>query len=150
MSKFTWRIENFSKLDVEKIHSHSFFVNGNNWRVSLYPKGNGTDHISVYLEVQDSSSADWSVPTKFRVSLVNQIDCNETIAMESEHTFNSHESYWGWAEFVPLGEFHDEVEGFLVEDTCVIEAEVYFSSLSSDEVIQFDIACHWLSLFSDF
>lgn len=77
------------------------------------------------------------VRTKFSISLVNQIDCKETITRASRHTFSSGESEWGWAEFVPLSAFHDEIGGYLVEDTCVLEAEIseiYVSPVSSDEV----------------
>ncbi|VFQ95302.1 unnamed protein product [Cuscuta campestris] len=142
MSKFTWRIENFSQLDAKKLYSLTFLVNQNKWRVLLCPKGNNTDHLSLYLDVPDSYSlpADWSVPTKFSISLINQIDCNGTITKETDHTFNSKESDWGFTSFVPLSEFHDKSGGFLVEDICLIEAEVYVSQASSDKDLSASLA----------
>lgn len=135
MSKFTWRIENFSRLDTKYLYSLTFLVDQKKWRVLLYPKGNNTDHLSLYLDVPDSSMlpAGWSVPAKFSISLVNQIDCNKTITKEFEHTFNSKEKGWGFTKFIPLCKFHGKSGGFLVEDICFIEAEVYVSPVSSDK-----------------
>ncbi|RAL37580.1 hypothetical protein DM860_000274 [Cuscuta australis] len=127
MSKFTWKIEHFSRLDAEKPYSRTYDVNEYKWRLLLYSKGNDGGHLSLYLGVADPSTLpiDWRIPTKFSLALVNQIDPKKTIKKETKHTFNVHESDWGFNLFVPLREFHDKVGGFLVNDMCLIEAEVY-------------------------
>ena len=83
--KFTWTIENFSKINLRKHYSETFTVGGYKWyalylhfyillllrgvsgrvsyqdhlcccrRVLLFPKGNNVDHLSVYLDVADSA-----------------------------------------------------------------------------------------------
>ncbi|VFQ71001.1 unnamed protein product [Cuscuta campestris] len=134
MSKFTWRIENFSKLDAKKLFSVAFIVNDYQWRLSLYPKGNNADrHLSLYLGVVRSSALpdDWSIKAKFSLALINQIDRNKTIKKDTEHTFNSQESYWGFTKYTRLDQFHDKTGGFLVGDTCLIEAELFVTDASS-------------------
>ncbi|CAH9119747.1 unnamed protein product [Cuscuta europaea] len=81
MSKFTWRIENFSGLDAEKIYSVTFVLNEYQWRLCLHPKGIKAGHLSVYLLVADLSNLPngWSIATKFSLALVNQIDNHKTI-----------------------------------------------------------------------
>ncbi|VFR03532.1 unnamed protein product [Cuscuta campestris] len=135
MTKFTWRIGNFSLLEAKDLYSLTFVVNENKWRLLLYPKGSNKDqHLSMYLRVADSYSlpAEWSIPTKFRISIVNQIDPNKTVKKELEHAFKSGKNGWGWPSFMELSKFHDKSEGYLVEDTCLIEAEVDISSASKD------------------
>lgn len=135
MSKFTWRINNFSKLGVEKHYSKTFDANGKKWRVLIYPKGNNTDHLSVYLEAANKASLPkvWQIPVSFRIFLVNQIHCNKSIKKESAHTFKSDKSDWGFTRFIPLNKLHHKTGGYIVNDTCVIEAEVYGVPSSIDK-----------------
>lgn len=43
---------------------------------------------------------------------------------DTQHQFNARESDWGFTSFMPLGELYDHGRGYLVNDTCIIEAEV--------------------------
>ncbi|CAH9119729.1 unnamed protein product [Cuscuta europaea] len=133
MSKFRWKIDNFSRLDVEKPYSSVFNVNEYKWRLLLYPMGNDTAHLSLYLGVPDLPSLPngWRIPTKFSLALINQLDPKKTIKKETKHAFNADESDWGFTSFIPLREFHDKAEGYLVNDTCLIDAEVYVPDASS-------------------
>ena len=47
---------------------------GFNRRVLIFPKGNNVDHLSMYLDVADSSSLPygWSRYAQFSLSVVNQ------------------------------------------------------------------------------
>ncbi|KAJ0524778.1 putative ubiquitinyl hydrolase 1 [Helianthus annuus] len=67
--RFTWKIENFSKLTRKKLHG--VLVS----RVLMYPKGNNTDHLSMYLDVADSTTSPhgWSRNALFSLAVVNQI-----------------------------------------------------------------------------
>ncbi|MFS7937704.1 putative ubiquitinyl hydrolase 1 [Helianthus anomalus] len=37
----------------KKVYSDVFVVGGYKWRVLIFPKGNNSDHLSVYLDVAD-------------------------------------------------------------------------------------------------
>ncbi|VFQ95297.1 unnamed protein product [Cuscuta campestris] len=202
MSKFTWRIENFSKLDAKKLFSVAFIVNDYQWRLSLYPKGNNADrHLSLYLGVVHSSALpdDWSIKAKFSlalinqidrnktikkglecmffdlsrdfgvlnsilrvvllrrrlailelkiwrwivqtksISIVNQIDPNKTIKKECECYFDTLVYSKGW-QFIELRKFNDRSGGYLVEDTCLVEAafDVSPSDNDSDSPVAID------------
>lgn len=43
---------------------------------------------------------------------------------DTQHQFNARESDWGFTSFMPLSELYDPSRGYLVNDTCVVEAEV--------------------------
>ncbi|KAE8680613.1 Ubiquitin carboxyl-terminal hydrolase 12 [Hibiscus syriacus] len=124
--KFTWTIDNFSRLNTKKHYSDIFIVGGYKWRILIFPKGNNVDHLSMYLDVADSSSLPygWSRYAQFRLAVVNQINHKYSIRKDTQHQFNARESDWGFTSFMPLSDFYDPSRGYLVNDIVVIEAEV--------------------------
>ncbi|KAF9664825.1 hypothetical protein SADUNF_Sadunf16G0058300 [Salix dunnii] len=131
--KFTWTIENFTRLNTKKHYSDIFIVGGYKWRVLIFPKGNNVDHLSMYLDVADSTTLTygWSRYAQFSLAIVNQIHNKYSIRkgpgyleLDTQHQFNARESDWGFTSFMPLSELYDPSRGYLVNDTVVIEAEV--------------------------
>ncbi|CAA6667135.1 unnamed protein product [Spirodela intermedia] len=125
-SRFTWTIENFSRLNTKKLYSEIFVVGGYKWRVLIFPKGNNVDHLSMYLDVADSANLPygWSRYAQFSLTVINQIQNKYTIRKDTQHQFNVRESDWGFTSFMPLSELYDPSRGYLVNDTCIVEAEV--------------------------
>ncbi|KAA8539048.1 hypothetical protein F0562_025740 [Nyssa sinensis] len=125
-ARFTWTIENFSRLNTKKLYSEIFYVGGYKWRVLVFPKGNNVDHLSMYLDVADSSTLPygWSRYAQFSLSVINQIHNKFTIRKDTQHQFNARESDWGFTSFMPLSELYDPGRGYLVNDTCIVEADV--------------------------
>ncbi|KAI5560638.1 hypothetical protein POPTR_016G064100v4 [Populus trichocarpa] len=124
--KFTWTIENFTRLNTKKHYSDIFIVGSYKWRVLIFPKGNNVDHLSMYLDVADSTALPygWSRYAQFSLAVVNQIHNKYSIRKDTQHQFNARESDWGFTSFMPLSELYDPSRGYLVNDTVVIEAEV--------------------------
>uniref|UniRef100_A0A0D9XTG4 ubiquitinyl hydrolase 1 n=1 Tax=Leersia perrieri TaxID=77586 RepID=A0A0D9XTG4_9ORYZ len=122
-SRFTWTIENFTRINAKKHYSDAFVVGG---RVLIFPKGNNVDHFSMYLDVADSANLPygWSRYAHFSLAVVNQIQQKYTIRKDTQHQFNARESDWGFTSFMPLSELYDPSRGYLVDDTVVVEAEV--------------------------
>ncbi|XP_051130777.1 ubiquitin C-terminal hydrolase 12-like isoform X2 [Andrographis paniculata] len=125
-ARFTWNIENFSKLSTKKLYSEEFVVGGYKWRVLIFPKGNNVDHLSLYLDVADSATLPygWSRYAQFSLSVINQIHNKFTIRKDTQHQFNSRESDWGFTSFMPLCELYDPGRGYLVNDVVIVEADV--------------------------
>ncbi|KAI4347703.1 hypothetical protein L6164_008489 [Bauhinia variegata] len=123
--RFTWTIENFSRLP-KRLYSDVFYVGGYNWRILIFPKGNNVDHLSMYLDVADSSalSYGWSRYAQFSLTVVNQIHNKYSTRKETQHQFNARESDWGFSNFMPLAELYDPGRGYIVKDTCIVEADV--------------------------
>lgn len=44
--------------------------------------------------------------------------------VDTQHQFHARESDWGFTSFMSLSELYDPNKGFLVNDTCIIEADV--------------------------
>ncbi|KAL5545633.1 hypothetical protein UlMin_005320 [Ulmus minor] len=124
--KFNWTIENFTRLNTKKHYSEVFVVGGYKWRILIFPKGNNVDYLSMYLDVADSTTLPygWSRYAQFSLAVVNQINSKYSIRKDTQHQFNARESDWGFTSFMPLGDLYDPSRGYLVNDTCVVEAEV--------------------------
>ncbi|CAH9096568.1 unnamed protein product [Cuscuta epithymum] len=135
MSRFTWRIENFSKLAVRKLYSVAFVIDRYKWRLCLDPK-DSTNLMYIYLQVADSSSLPngWSIRAMYDIALINQIDINKTIYEGSGDEFDTKHNSWGFS-LISLSKIHNKSEGFLVDDTCLLEAEV-------SVVIDFILPCN--------
>ncbi|KAJ7974826.1 Ubiquitin carboxyl-terminal hydrolase 12 [Quillaja saponaria] len=123
--RFTWTIENFSRL-TKKLYSEVFYVGGYKWRILIFPKGNNVDHLSMYLDIADSATLPygWSRYAQFSLTIVNQIHNKYSIRKETHHQFHARESDWGFTSFMPIAELYDPGRGYLVNDTCVVEADV--------------------------
>ncbi|KAJ6986547.1 hypothetical protein NC653_019919 [Populus alba x Populus x berolinensis] len=124
-ARFTWTIDNFSRLNAKKLYSDVFVVGGYK-RILIFPKGNNVDHLSMYLDVADSATLPygWSRYAQFSLTVINQLHQKYSIRKDTQHQFNARESDWGFTSFMPLGELYDPGRGYLVNDTCVVEADV--------------------------
>ncbi|XP_021625341.1 ubiquitin C-terminal hydrolase 12 isoform X4 [Manihot esculenta] len=125
-ARFTWTIDNFSRINTKKLYSDTFNVGGYKWRILIFPKGNNVDHLSIYLDVADSATLPygWSRFAQFSLSVANQIHKKFSIRKDTQHQFNARESDWGFTSFMPLGDLYDPGRGYLVNDTCIVEADV--------------------------
>ncbi|KAM7262159.1 hypothetical protein ACFE04_021236 [Oxalis oulophora] len=124
--KFTWRIDNFTRMSNKKHYSDVFTVGGYKWRVLIFAKGNNVDHLSMYLDVADSTTLPygWSRYAQFSLGVLNQTQGKYSVRKDTQHQFNARESDWGFTSFMPLSELYDPTRGYLVNDTVIVEAEV--------------------------
>ncbi|KAL8152397.1 hypothetical protein V2J09_010157 [Rumex salicifolius] len=125
-SKFSWTIENFSRVNTRKHYSDVFSVAGYKWRILIFPKGNNVDYLSMYLDVAEATTLPygWSRFAAFSVAVINHLHHKYSVRRETQHQFNARESDWGFTSFMPLSELYDPAKGYLHNDTLVIEAEV--------------------------
>ncbi|KAF7143153.1 hypothetical protein RHSIM_Rhsim05G0177000 [Rhododendron simsii] len=116
---FTWKIENCSKLKAEKLYSQIFYCGGFKWRLIAYPKvSNRQPNLSPNL--QSLLLVEKAVVVGFPAVAV-VVDPGTA---DTEHEFNAGKRSWGFHSFLPLVKLYDPKEGFLVNDTIVLEAGV--------------------------
>ncbi|XP_024039478.1 uncharacterized protein LOC18041477 [Citrus clementina] len=68
--------------------------------------------------------------------------------MGKERRFNGLKHVWGFDKFIPLRAFNDASNGYLVEDTCVFEAEVLVKERNKFKEIS--ISCKCISKIENF
>lgn len=132
-SKFAWEIQGFTRRNEKKLYSETFVLCGHKWRILVFPKGNGGNQLSVYLDVADSAvlPTGWSRQATFILTVINQFSRRRSVRKETLHLFNSAESDWGFTSFMPLAEILDPHRGFIVNDAIIIELEIQ-ECLSND------------------
>ncbi|KAL1558281.1 CSN-associated deubiquitinating enzyme Ubp12, variant 2 [Salvia divinorum] len=125
-AKFTWKIENFSRITAKNLYSGIFDVVDYKWRILIFPKGNNIDALSMYLGVTNSAGLPygWTRYTYFSLAIVNQVHSKYSVRRETQHQFSAREIDWGFTSFMRLGELYDPSRGYLVNDTCLVEAEI--------------------------
>ncbi|CAL5194379.1 unnamed protein product [Lathyrus oleraceus] len=136
--KFTWKVENFSRLNTNEVRSKPFVLGGYPWRILLFPKGNNVNiYLSVYLEAVQTAnmSEGWRRDVKVKLHVFNQLDAKMTITKESKHEFNANQSIsWGFKSFMTLTELL-LTKGFIVKDTCIVGAEVFVSKSTNEKPV---------------
>ncbi|KAM1027155.1 hypothetical protein ACFX2A_040958 [Malus domestica] len=142
---FTWVIENFSKLNNNNLFSDVFTIAGFKWRILVVrPKWlsdqdpNGLVQLAIYLGIADASSLapGWSRYSSFSLTLVNRLDTNKSItkpATGSVKEFTENHKEWGFKSFIPLIKLYDSAAGYLVNDTCIVEARLNVSIRIGDQ-----------------
>ncbi|BBH02046.1 ubiquitin-specific protease 12 [Prunus dulcis] len=113
---FTWKVDNFSKLDAVKYYSDVFVIGANPY----VSKGE-----QCRLLVGSSTlPLGWARHARFSLTIVNQLQSSESLTKDTEHVFNKSDSNSGFTSLIPLSEFCDHSKGYVVNDTCIIEAKV--------------------------
>ncbi|KAK7355058.1 hypothetical protein VNO80_14303 [Phaseolus coccineus] len=134
--KFTWTIKDFSKLDSHKLYSEKFSIDDHLWRILIFPKGlKNANYLSIYLEGVENLVEGWNKFINFKLALIDQINHKMTKTGETEHQFNAKSNDWGFARFIPLDELHNPNNGFIVNDTCIIEVEILVSKLKHENEV---------------
>lgn len=87
----------FQKLNTRCIALYSKLedIHGNNLskltkycrRVLIFPLGNNTPHLSLYLDVADAKDLEpsWSRYARFQLAVLNQVDLRKTIAQGNDN-----------------------------------------------------------------
>ncbi|KAH0654509.1 hypothetical protein KY289_032187 [Solanum tuberosum] len=97
----------------------------------IYPDGNthenGSGHISVYLAISGTTSlpANWEVNAICTFFLFNQLRDNYLSVRGKMRHFQPIKSIWGLAKFISHNTFKEASNGYLVDDKCVLGAEIF-------------------------
>ncbi|KAL1208820.1 Ubiquitin C-terminal hydrolase 12 [Cardamine amara subsp. amara] len=136
-SSYSLKIQNFSQLEKSlvscdgKYESRIFSSGGYNWRMILYPKGNskdnGSDFISMYVELDSSSlpTPSSEVFADYRFFVFNKKENKYfTIHDVESKPFNNLRPVWGLPQLLPLDTFKDPENGYFSVDQCEFGVDV--------------------------
>ncbi|GMN71933.1 hypothetical protein TIFTF001_055982 [Ficus carica] len=128
------KIESFSTLSKAPIEKYvsEFEAGGYKWNLSIYPSGDknkdGQDHISIYLELVETSShpAGWEVNAIFSFFVFDQVRDKYVGPQDARvRRFHCVKTQWGIEKFIDLKAFNNPSNGYLVNDTCSFGVEVF-------------------------
>ncbi|XLS49055.1 hypothetical protein HN51_023413 [Arachis hypogaea] len=120
--KFTWTVNNFFGLNCQVLYSDTFFAGSHPWRILLYPEGE--DDVEICWDAGNNSTNlpdYWNRYASLKLSLINQVDGKMTKTDSLYEDF--HKRHLPMI-VMDMDKFSDQKNGFLVNDTCVVVAEV--------------------------
>ncbi|CAL8466972.1 g6508 [Coccomyxa elongata] len=132
----TWKIHPFSRATDHKLYSPTFSAGNYPWNILMFPRGNREGQntaMSLYLNAADAEAAPvgWNRRASFKLTVVNHLNPEQSIAKDSQHNFTGGAVDWGFTSFMPLRELLDPRKGFLVDDTITVTAHVVMDKTDS-------------------
>ncbi|XP_008390390.2 uncharacterized protein [Malus domestica] len=134
---YTVKLQSISLLtkhNLEKYESGDFEAGVYKWKLVFYPNGNKNrnvkEHISLYLVMSGATAPHISseVYAVFRLFILDQNNGNYFVLQEpKERRFHGMKLDWGFDQFLSHKAFTQASNGFLIDDTCVLGAEVFVS-----------------------
>ncbi|KAM0028647.1 putative ubiquitinyl hydrolase 1 [Helianthus debilis subsp. tardiflorus] len=128
MNTYIWTIDGFSVLPEQALYSEAFKLGKVKWKLSLFPKGlqagKGT-HLSIWLGVHDADllPEDWKVYAKHKIRVKCQGTGSDIQRETTKGWFHNAADTWGFQFFMPLSQLMDVENGFLLDDTLIVEVE---------------------------
>ena len=127
---YRWVVRDWSLISATKLRSEPFVVGGFSWRILVFPRGNNSEYLSLYLDAADAASLPhgWSQHAAFTLSIEAEPRAGEGsasaaargVCKDTSHTFGANETDWGFTQFVLLSELDDPDRGLLREDDSVV------------------------------
>lgn len=126
-----WEIDDWKGLPT-KLHSPAFEGGGFVWKLYLFPEGNNTSSVSIYLacapQGQDPAAPDkdgpsWACCAQFGIVMWNPNDPSVLASSVAQHKFEAEESDWGFSQFREVRRLflkQQNAEHALIEDNKVV------------------------------
>lgn len=132
--KRDWQLSHFSEME-QVWNSEAFDVGGYEWKVDLYPKGNGKAvgrYISIYLECVEASNfaPHQKVKLDALIRIKNKLNDANHHKKVLHAWITSSTTDWGYAEFIAIADMSSK--GFLVDDCCFLEIEISVQAVVLD------------------
>ncbi|PIA57555.1 hypothetical protein AQUCO_00600338v1 [Aquilegia coerulea] len=138
LKPYRWIIENFSNYDDKPYFSDKFTTGSYDWKILFYPKGNAScrkkdKSFSLFLDLADAKTmlpSGKKVIVDFKLRVVNQLNENDKEFEATAVHLSASLPNWGLHNFLNLNNLNNST-GYLVNDTCILEAEVSVLGLTS-------------------
>ncbi|KAK4261747.1 hypothetical protein QN277_004703 [Acacia crassicarpa] len=127
--KIAWTITNFfgSFYKTDFRHYSEVFILGDCfWRLYIYKARTDWKSLVICLEAAYTSSfpKGWSILANFSITVVNQVMRKKSRTKDAE-LGNFHANCRLHAKFMPLSEFEDANSGYVLNDKCIVEVELF-------------------------
>lgn len=116
--QFTWKITNWRELSGNRVVGPTFQVGDFKWNILLFPHGNSTNSLAVYLEPHPVEPKDrWHVCAQFTVGISHPDKPQTHKVSFSSHRFSEDETDWGFSQLCDLRQLYST---FLSENRVTI------------------------------
>ncbi|XP_061369403.1 uncharacterized protein LOC133312241 [Gastrolobium bilobum] len=124
---YIWKFNNFSTASSDMYESESFVRGNYKWKLRFYPNGNGMgkgNSISLFLAVEVLTlPPNTKLLVDYTLRAKDQMIGGQHVQRKACRKFSNPSSTWGYKLLVALAKFKNPNRGFLVNDSCILEAE---------------------------
>ncbi|KAJ4846323.1 hypothetical protein Tsubulata_005911 [Turnera subulata] len=130
---YTWKVNNFSTLGESCLSSDAFTIQGAKWILQLYPNGDSRssgNYLALFLTLQNKEvfPPGRQVHVHYQLLIMNQDTGKHYQRTSGGVWFHSKNSSWGFSEFILLSYLKNQQNGFLVNGSLTIQAEITMMS----------------------
>uniref|UniRef100_A0A803PXL5 MATH domain-containing protein n=1 Tax=Cannabis sativa TaxID=3483 RepID=A0A803PXL5_CANSA len=131
---FRWEIKEFSKImDKDSYSSEEFSSGGANWYLMIFPNGDeSTDgkSLGVFLMIVDDDSFlnNSTVYAEYSLRVIDKVNSKHKKRSVLRDCFRCGKGGWGFPNFILLENLHKSSNGYVVNDTLIVEVEFYLVS----------------------
>ncbi|KAJ1511402.1 hypothetical protein HMI54_000845 [Coelomomyces lativittatus] len=121
-----WEITSWSEFrKTEKETSSPLTCGGYDWRILVYPNGNNSTSISIYLQLDSPlQSEDQEVCADFVLAIVNPENDQHYVVNYTNHRFSKNSTDWGFTNFHSLIMLTNPTLPLVVHDRLILLAKV--------------------------
>ncbi|KAI3882611.1 hypothetical protein MKX03_007555 [Papaver bracteatum] len=120
--KVVWRIENFSKMTNKQLYSNTFSFGSRNWRILLV----NTKHTEIFpgLEIYLCPVDHNDCCFNYTLAVIDQKNDLRTVKTEVKRRFIPSWGAYIHGPSLRLSKFCSPNNGYLLDDTCIVEVEI--------------------------
>eukprot|EP00002_Diphylleia_rotans_P030205 TRINITY_DN6196_c0_g2_i12.p1 TRINITY_DN6196_c0_g2~~TRINITY_DN6196_c0_g2_i12.p1 ORF type:complete len:667 (+),score=115.83 TRINITY_DN6196_c0_g2_i12:210-2210(+) len=125
-----WHIDNFSKIEEQKLMGPIFSVGDFQWRLMFFPRGTEREdgeHMGIYLKAvknQSSGAAYWECYVIFSLSICHSTEERKSLSRETEHIFCPNVDDFGFPKLSKFAQVADPTKGYLPNDRLTLEVKM--------------------------
>eukprot|EP00058_Branchiostoma_floridae_P025980 XP_002611470.1 hypothetical protein BRAFLDRAFT_63896 [Branchiostoma floridae] len=135
---FRFTVENFSKLEKEKL-SPAVFIRNLPWRICVKPWSDSSKKsLGVFVKCDADSKSLWSCRASGELRLIPQKNGVQTFTENVDQVFYNKGKSWGRRQFIPWHEVCDPQKGYIKDDKIVLEAYVKAGAPCGEKEIVLD------------
>lgn len=115
----TWTIDSWKELPT-KLYSPEFEGGDFTWKVYLFPEGNNSPSVSIYLAcapkgqdpaspLKEGEAANWTCCAQFQIVMWNDIEDTYFVQNTAFHRFEAEEADWGFSQFCDFNKLQSKL-----------------------------------------
>ncbi|KAJ3378421.1 hypothetical protein HDU84_007571 [Entophlyctis sp. JEL0112] len=111
-----WHIDDWKSMrTMKKAYSPIFEFSGTKWRILIFPNGNNSDNLAVFLDSVDAAAqpkdSNWHVCISFAIAISNPDDPSVFKHLVANHRYNPYELDWGFNHLIKLSALSIPIPG---------------------------------------
>ncbi|ELU07571.1 hypothetical protein CAPTEDRAFT_219914 [Capitella teleta] len=121
---FRYTVHNISSLSPTFVSSPEYYMRNLRWSVFLRTNYSRPKSLAVFVKCKSDSSSTWSCKVSYELRLLKQKADGPSYTKMSTRIFEPNKSSWGYDPFISWDQLMDPENGYVKDDSIVIEVKL--------------------------